>query len=200
VVTVELGTASRLARDGEESGDGFAVVRGGHSVLIAVLDGLGHGPAAAAATARARATIEGHAELPLSRIAMHCHDALRETRGVAASLARVDIASATMAWLGVGNVAGLLIRADDLHHPRQASLLLRRGILGRTLPSLPAEVIAVTQGDTLIFATDGIDPAFALTAGPAEQPQALADTILRRYAREADDALVVVAAFRGGGS
>ena len=78
------------------------------------------------------------------------------------------------------------------------TLLLRSGVVGSHLPPLSASVHAVNPGDMLILATDGIRPGFAEELLPLVPPQPAADRILSRYARGTDDALVLVARYRGG--
>src|SRR2546430_17502317 len=58
----------------------------------------------------------------------------------------------TMSWIGVGNVAGVLLHREAML-PRGESLLLRPGVLGAELPPLYAPVLAVARGDLLSLAT-----------------------------------------------
>ena len=103
-----------------------------------------------------------------------------------------------MAWLGVGNVEGLLRRASLRGRPAAETLVLRRGVVGGHLPSLEAWVLTVHPGDTLILATDGIRQGFAEDLLRAVPSQRAADRILARHARGTDDALVLVARYLGG--
>src|SRR5256885_13268215 len=84
---IEWGVAS-LALPGEaESGDRHLVKPVGTGVLVAVVDGLGHGAEAAAAAQAAVAALERHAtESPVPLIE-RCHRALQGTRGVVMSVA-----------------------------------------------------------------------------------------------------------------
>ncbi|HMH83340.1 MAG TPA: hypothetical protein VK531_10750, partial [Gemmatimonadales bacterium] len=56
----------------------------------------------------------------------------------------------------------------------------------------------VAAGDTLIFATDGIKEGFAEQLPADATPQQQADHILTRHGKGTDDALVLVARYRGG--
>jgi len=106
----------------------------------------------------------------------------------------------SMTWLGVGNVEGLLLYGDGVARsgsPR-ASLVTRGGIVGSELPRLHPVVLPIAPGDTLIFATDGIREGFADGASLEASPQQLADQILARHGKGTDDALVLVARYRGG--
>src|SRR5947199_59747 len=124
------------------------------------------------------------------------HEGLRHTRGVVMSLASFHAGEPTMAWCGVGSVAGVLQRVGPFGSPASDTLLLRSGVVGSHLPPLRASTYAVNPGDTLILATDGIRPGLAEELLPLVPPQPAADRILSRYARGTDDALVLVARYR----
>jgi hypothetical protein len=113
------------------------------------------------------------------------------------SLAFIDAEHGMMTWLGVGNVQGVLMRADAKKGGMQESLLLRAGVVGSQLPALQATVLPIVQGDTLFFATDGVRSDFSVTLSPRENPQRAADRILEQYRSGNDDALVLVARITG---
>src|SRR2546426_9384260 len=100
---MEWGVAS-IALPGEaESGDRHLVKPVGTGVLVAVVDGLGHGAEAAAAAQAAVAALERHAtESPVPLIE-RCHRALQGTRGVVMSVAVLGRPDRSMTWLGVGD-------------------------------------------------------------------------------------------------
>ncbi len=194
---VHWGVAT-LALDGQsESGDLHLVRAVEDGVLIAVLDGLGHGEEAAAAARLAVATLERYAEEPPLSLLQRCHGALKGTRGVVMSLARFDVSRETMTWLGVGNVEGVLHHVDWSERSGRASLVTRGGIVGGEIPPVQGAVIPVSAGDVLVFATDGIGSGFLADVSAREEPQRLADQILARYGKGTDDALVLVAKYLG---
>jgi hypothetical protein len=102
-----------------------------------------------------------------------------------------------MTWIGVGNVQGVLVRADAKQGNMQEPLLLRAGVVGSKLPPLQASVLPVSQGDALVFATDGIQSDFSTGLSARENPQRAADRILNKYRSRTDDALVLVARLTG---
>ena len=112
------------------------------------------------------------------------------------SLAVIHDVDRMMTWLGVGNVEGLLLRADPaagaLGHE---SLLLRRGVIGSRLPALQPSRLRLAPGDTLIFATDGVRSDFTRSLRRTDRPQQIADRVLARHGKETDDALVVAVRF-----
>jgi serine phosphatase RsbU (regulator of sigma subunit) len=175
-----------------QSGDTFAVEPFAGGVLLAVVDGIGHGPEAAAASAAARRVLLTLSSAHPTELFSACHTALRETRGAVMSLA--SIRQGTMIWAGVGNVGGVLLTSARRGSPH--ILTSRGGVLGQVLPRLYATEISVQAGDTLIFATDGVARQ-SLRLGDHLSPQAEADRILAAACNGNDDALVLVARYRG---
>ena len=198
---VEVGVAARVLLGQSETGDQHVVKEFPNGVLLSVVDGLGHGAAAAAAARLACSVMDAHSEEPVVSLVRRCHRALRGTRGAVMSLASIDAGESTMTWIGVGDVQGILLRADPDRVPGYEGLLLRRGVVGAQLSELAAANLAVDAGDMLIFLTDGIAPGGdwreVLKSGTA--PQAAAERILARHARGSDDALVLVARYQGRG-
>jgi negative regulator of sigma-B (phosphoserine phosphatase) len=189
---IEWGVASRALPGQLASGDLSLVKPFPDGVLVAALDGLGHGEEAASAAAVAAETLETNVAEPVMALVQRCHEALRTTRGVAMSIASFDASRGLVTWLGVGNVVGVLLRRGFTRSAGEIPLLLRPGVAGFQLPSLDAEVLSVSAGDTLIFATDGIKGDFDRGLARNCPPQMASERILTRHARETDDALVLV--------
>lgn len=193
---LEWGVAS-LPLPGEPTSGDLHVVRGfDGGVLVAAVDGLGHGVEAAAAARRAADTLSRYGHESVIALLRRCHQACFGTRGVVLSVASFNATEDTMSWLGIGNVEGVLLRADQASVPSRETILLRGGVVGYELPPLHASVLSVGPGDTLIFATDGIRPGFIGGLKPNESPQGLADQILGQHAKGTDDGLVLVARYR----
>ena len=157
---VEYGVAGRPLRGEVESGDLHAVIPRPGGTLLAVADGLGHGYEAALAAKLAVITLTAQAHLPLLGLVKCCHEALMRTRGVEMSVASLDWRDETMTWLSIGNVAGLLVRANDQGKVTREHVLMRNGVVGHRLPPLRAATLRLHRGDLLIFATDGVREGF----------------------------------------
>lgn len=195
-LAIEWGVASRALPGQPMSGDLQVVKSFPDGILIAVLDGVGHGSDAAAAAAIAAAILEEHAEESVVKLVQRCHAALRSTRGVAMSIASFNISQKQLTWLAVGNVDGVLLRQSGGAVMSEESLMLRAGVVGLHLPSvLDAAAVPVSDADTLIFITDGIRSNFARGLAGNRTPQKTAESILARYGKTSDDALVLVARF-----
>ena len=191
---VEWAAARAVAPGHRDSGDEFCVRQFEHRTLVAVLDGLGHGQAAATIAKQGVRFLEQTQAPDLVRLVTECHQALRGSRGLVMSVAMFDSHEQTMSWIGVGNVSG------TLRSPRSSdrrTLVLRGGLLGNALPRLQMSVVPVTDGDTLIFTTDGVRASIddRFLHGPSLQ--AIAEQILVHYRSGRDDALALVARYRG---
>ena len=181
----------------DESGDLHVVRALPGSVLIGVMDGLGHGPEAALAAATAAKVLEEHADKPINELFKRCHDALRKTRGVVMSLATIDAAAKKLTWLGVGNVEAVLFEPDSGTSWFTESALLVGGVVGYQMPPLRFSSVPIERGDVLIFATDGIERNFAEDLLLNNPPETIARDILKNHCKGNDDALVLVARYLG---
>jgi len=195
---LEWGVAAALHPGQKQSGDLHAVLPRTDGVLVAVLDGVGHGEEAAAAAQIAAATLERHREDTVISLARRCHAALAGTRGVAMSLARFNAVDDTMTWLAIGNVEGVLVRSDPNTGSAREAIIMRGGVIGSRLPPLQATVVPVSRDDMLVFATDGVRSGFVEKVNPADPPQKVAERILTSFAKGNDDALVLAARYLDG--
>src|SRR5437660_1766381 len=124
---LDWGVAS-LALPGQAvSGDLHLVQPFPNGVLVAAVDGLGHGAEAATAAQVAVATLQAHAHESVLALLKRCHETLRETRGVVLTLASFHARDGTITWAGVGNVEGVLQRADVRGSPARDQVLLHGG-------------------------------------------------------------------------
>ena len=167
----------------------FAPYEGG--ALVAVIDGLGHGGAAADASEAAGAILSERPDDPPDLLLQRCHDALRSTRGVVATLAWFDLASACLRWTGIGNVEGRLVRANRQRGDSDDSPTLFGGVLGWSLPTVRVVTTELATGDCLVMATDGVAADFGSSLVPGVPAPEQAKRILASHARGSDDALVV---------
>jgi hypothetical protein len=181
-----------------QSGDRHVVLPSADGVLMAAVDGVGHGDEAAAAAKTAVAILEAHAfESPIGLV-LRCHEELKGSRGVAMTIAFFDLRDRTLSWLGVGNVEAVLFHGLGEYRDQADRALLRSGVLGYRLPPVQAEVLPLKPFDTLVIVTDGISPNFDEGLMLSEDLQLIADGILARHRSGTDDALVLVARYLGG--
>jgi negative regulator of sigma-B (phosphoserine phosphatase) len=192
---LEWGVAAATMPGETESGDRHWAGAVSNGMMFAVIDGLGHGQAAAAASNIAIATLEQHVGNPVIELLQRCHEALRGTRGVAMSLAAFNTEDSMLTWIGVGNVEGTLThRNAGLPSDR---LLLRNGVVGNHLPTLRAGELNIRPGDILTMVTDGVTAEHPPRVSMDGRAEAVAHGILASACKGTDDALVLVARYLG---
>lgn len=181
-----------------ESGDRYVIQPSADGILLAAVDGAGHGAEAAAAARIATTTLQAHAaESPIALL-LRCHDELKGTRGVVMTIAFIHHRDRTLTWSGVGNVEALLFHDRGGQRSQPDRAVPRSGMLGFRLPAMRAEVLPLQTDDTLIIVTDGIRPGFEEGLVLGDDPQVIANGILTKHHSGGDDALVLVARYLGG--
>lgn len=163
-------------------------------LLLGVIDGLGHGPHARAASLAAAEVLatDGAGTDLVARLAA-CDLALRSTRGAAIALLEIDFTRPCLRHVGVGNVTTLICS-----RPKRR-LASSPGIVGTGLPPLQVETVALAAQGSLAIFSDGLDPLFdqqypftlagAVTGGALvpEDPGVLARDLVQLWGRQTDD-------------
>ncbi|MHB1130801.1 MAG: SpoIIE family protein phosphatase [Chloroflexota bacterium] len=172
------------------NGDAWLVQQSNGVYRVAVIDGLGHGPEAAAAAELAVRTLAAHPESSPSEALCLCHTALHGSRGAAIALAVVETEVARLTYAGIGNIEARLWQSE-----KEQRLISYRGIVGSVIPTVRSFEMTLSPGWLLIMHTDGLSSRFELADFPSFQqrlPQALAGALLASWSRPTDDAMVVV--------
>jgi serine phosphatase RsbU (regulator of sigma subunit) len=188
-----IAAASRPYPGESVSGDAWGADWRDGRCRIAVIDGLGHGPAAAAAATQALAALAAEPALAPDAALRRCHAALRHSRGAAMAVAWIDVPAARLVWAGVGNIEARLWNAGGGEW-----LATDRGIVGAAMPRLHPIERRLAADWRLLIHTDGISNRFTLDA-TCPAPDRLDDLvagILARWGRATDDATVVAIAPR----
>ena len=114
------------------------------------------------------------------------------------TLARVDFATNTLAWTGVGNVTAHLVAKAPTGVEIRSSARLTAGIVGYRIPEIrPAQVVSIRTGDLLVMRTDGINEDYLDHIDFSSSSVVIAEELLDKDARETDDAMVLAARHRG---
>ncbi len=183
---VTIGFASRPMPGELECGDQLGVVRDGVRSLVALADGVGHGPEAAAAACAAIAAVTRDPWAPLGEILSRCHRDLASTRGAALTLIRVDAARHQVEHVAIGNVEVAALA-------REATRWIAvPGIVGSRVRKLLVSQQRLHAGDLLAIHTDGISRRLDLGRYRAIDASSLASKLLQDYGSPHDDAACVV--------
>jgi phosphoserine phosphatase RsbX len=194
---IEWDVRSRPITGEAVSGDVHVVEPCPSGLLVAAIDGLGHGEEAAEAANRARDMLRAAPEDPLDALVTRCHHALKGTRGAALTLAFIH-RDGRLAWLGVGNVEAVLVRAFPRGRPSRDSLMLTSGIVGQQIQGVRVHHAALASGDMLVLATDGVRSSFIEMLTGQDTPARIAADVLARYGKPTDDVLVLAATYLRG--
>lgn len=163
-------------------GDRAASWDDGEHLLVAVIDGLGHGPAAAAAAEAAERHIAAHREETLGDLLRGCDAALRSTRGAVMTLVRICRSTGAGEYAAVGNVEARVVGAGDV------PLIPTPGVVGMRLHAVRERRFTLTAGCTLVLFTDGVSSRFRLADLHGRPATAIARELLAAHAKDHDDA------------
>lgn len=184
---MKTAVSQRCAVGESVCGDDWAVVQDGAAWLLAVIDGLGHGPEARRAAQLARGTLTRLPALPVDRLVEEMGRDLKPSRGACVGLARVDLAARLVSCVIVGNVE---IAGASTAPIRPVP---SPGILGREIRKLRVFEAPVAYGDRLYLYSDGISRRVELSRYRALAPQQAADAVVRDFGQSHDDATCMVA-------
>jgi anti-sigma regulatory factor (Ser/Thr protein kinase) len=186
-----FGVWSRPHPGEEKNGDAYFIRERSKRTLLAVIDGLGHGPGAKEASDVAVDQLDEWMGEPLDEVLSAMHNALRATRGAVIGAAIIDNGAERFHYSGVGNVMVRVYGAPEHTTPVSAN-----GTLGARLGQLRVWTYPWAEGATLIMASDGLSASWDMESYPGilqRTPQLLAGVLMRDYGRNADDATVLVA-------
>jgi serine phosphatase RsbU (regulator of sigma subunit) len=186
----QLGVVCVPLRGENECGDAWRVVVKGHLVSVLLVDGLGHGPEAAATAAIATTLFPRIVTEPLEKALLAMSEAMRGSRGAALSMAVIDLAARETRFGGVGNVDGRVIALGGAEH-----LTPQNGIVGHTMPTVRSVSVPWPVGALLVMHSDGITTRWRPDAYPGlmtAHPALVAGVLYRDFGRERDDATILV--------
>lgn len=181
-----------VSAPGEEvCGDAWEKEPRGDGVTILVVDGLGHGPAAAEASAAAvEAFRRARGQEPARRL-QTIHDALRSTRGGAAGVADIDLRDRQVRFAGIGNIGGAVLDGDAARF-----LMSHNGTLGHSVGRIHEVTLPWPPRGLLVMYSDGLATPRELGRYPGlseRHPSLVAGVLWRDLVRGRDDSTIVVA-------
>jgi negative regulator of sigma-B (phosphoserine phosphatase) len=176
-----------IPKSGEHTNGDAVIVRRSESnlLLLAVFDGLGHGPHAAKPSQLAVKWLQTAAlEQPLSVLMQAIHAELRDTRGAAGTLCllRGDV----LQGCAVGNVQFSCINGS-------VPMVLSSGVLGQRMPKLRVCEAVLRPGIRIALFSDGISSKFRLDESRQLRPQQACEFAMERHRKKEDDATILIA-------
>jgi len=171
-------------------GDGWAVRTGDGELALMVADGLGHGPLAGAAVARAAEVFAGDDRFAPKPFLERAHGALAATRGAAIVAATVSVDQCKVTYAGVGNLSGTIWAPSG-----SQGLVSHYGTVGATLRGVQEFSYRWPADGVLVVHSDGLQSRWSADSYPglmAHHPAVIAAVLYRDFRRGRDDATVVV--------
>jgi hypothetical protein len=154
-----------------------------------VVDGLGHGPDAAAAAAAAVSSFIASCGYRLTERLQRVHDGLRSTRGAAAAVAEIDEVRMELGYAGIGNISGRILTTETVQR-----LVSMNGTAGGPARSLREFRHSFPAGSLLVMHSDGIKSRWDFDQYPGatrKDTAIIAALLFRDHSRGRDDATVV---------
>jgi anti-sigma regulatory factor (Ser/Thr protein kinase) len=189
--TMQIGVVSEPIRDEEECGDGWGIRKFADSLLLMVVDGLGHGTFAAEAAREAERILARAQSASMQDIMQDAHDALKKTRGAALALTKIEPAQGVLSFLGVGNISASIISPGT-----SRSMASHNGTVGQQMLRIQEFTCPWNADSILVMHSDGITSRWDLGRYPGiwgKHPSIVAALLHRDASRGRDDATVLVA-------
>ncbi len=172
------------------SGDGWGVRHSERGVKVIMVDGLGHGPEAHAASDAALRIFNSASDVPQELLLSSVHKNLRATRGAAVFLASYSLATAKIDFVGAGN-----IRAFVQGEGKAKTLISQNGTAGVQMRTTRVMSESWDGSGFLVFHSDGLKSHWDLSAYPGIaglHPALAAGLFYRDHNRNTDDSSVLV--------
>ncbi len=170
-------------------GDGWQVVERGTKLYVLVVDGLGHGVEAGAATDLAINAFKKTKLQSPAEIVLELHTVLRKSRGAALSVAIIDSLEKQLIFCGIGNVIGFIDQKDSKNN----RLMPTPGTAGFESRKLKDWTFPWSDDSVLILHTDGLSSKLDLLENLRQKSSStIAAILLRDYWRGRDDGTVLV--------
>lgn len=187
---LDIGAATRPYPAMEKNGDAFVLVRWGESVLVGIIDGVGHGPLAYQAAREAQLFVEKHSDKPLESLFFGVGRACHGTQGVVMALARFDWGRERLTFASVGNIESHVFAC-----PQKMNFVVRRGLIGLNAPNPVVTEHRWVPSQVIVLHSDGVSARWEWDDYPELWEASavnVAQQLLYRQARDNDDATVVV--------
>ena len=176
-----------------ECGDTGLVKEFDNKVFIAIVDVLGHGEEAYELAVICQDFLEKNYKQDLIEIMKALHESIKGSRGAVAGLCLLDINSAVLKYVGMGNITARKFGLNNL------SLVPRDGIIGYTITTPKEETLKLDDGDVFVLYTDGVKEHFNLEDYPEllrDEAKTIATHIIHQFGKEEDDAACIVVRYK----
>jgi anti-sigma regulatory factor (Ser/Thr protein kinase) len=187
---LEVGAVCLPVITEEACGDAWVLHQAGDRALIMLVDGLGHGPDAAEASAVAVGIFEEYTQNGPAELVERMHAAMHSTRGAVVAVIEILWNQHTLRYAGVGNTSGRILSDGAVRN-----LVSRNGTVGIDVRKIDEVSYPWPEDGLLILHSDGLATHWNLDDYPGlrgRHPALIAGVLFRDYNRIRDDSTVVV--------
>lgn len=188
---LEIAGVSEPIRGEEECGDGWGFRRFADSLVLMVVDGLGHGVLAAEAAREAEQVLARAQIDSPQNILQDIHAALKKTRGAAVAVAKIQPEKGLLSYAGVGNISASIVAPGT-----SRSMASHNGTVGHHMARVQEFTYPWNADSNLVMHSDGLGSRWDLERYPgiwSKHPSLIATLLHRDFSRGRDDVTVLVA-------
>ena len=189
--SLETAAVSEPIQGEDSCGDGWGIRHFADSLMLMVVDGLGHGIFAAEAAQEAERVLSLAQDVSPQDILQDVHDALRKTRGAAVAVAKIHPGKGLLSFAGIGNISASIVSAGA-----SRSLASHNGTAGHQIPRVQEFTYPWNADSILVMHSDGLGSRWDLERYPgiwSKHPSIVAAILHRDFCRGRDDVTVLVA-------
>jgi anti-sigma regulatory factor (Ser/Thr protein kinase) len=189
--TLRTAAISEPIHGEEECGDGWGLRTFADSLVLMVVDGLGHGVHASEAAREAEQVLARAQSDSLLGILQDVHDALKKTRGAAVAVARIQEAKGLITFSGVGNISASIVSPGV-----SRSMASHNGTVGHHMPRVQEFTYPWNADSIVVMHSDGLGSRWDLERYPGiwgKHPSLISAMLHRDFSRGRDDVTVLVA-------
>ena len=186
---LEIGTYSRPFFGERMIGDAIITSVNDKFTYLVIIDGIGHGPKAAAISSAVKIFIEKNWIPDPSELIEKVHYHIKGSEGAVIGIAVINHDESTLIYSGLGNITCRIIGAVN------KSMVSADGLLGVRLRSVQNSKTVIHDKDLIIMHSDGISSSSSLIDFPklnVTSPRLLAKKIVQTFGSEYDDASCII--------
>lgn len=183
-----VGSAQAPKKGETVCGDAWTMIERSGAYWIMMVDGLGHGELAAAASQQAARVFESSRMDTAARVIEEIHAGMRSTRGAAVAVA--EIRGDVIRYCGLGNIASTILSAG-----KSSQMVSQPGTAGAEARKISEFTYSWNAASTLVMHSDGLQTQWNLERYPGilrRSPSVIAGALYRDFSRGRDDVSVLV--------
>lgn len=186
--SIESFVLSQPKNGNVENGDKYLIKQRKHCFDFCIIDALGHGINAQQVAQKAMDVIQNYEILEIHEIVNECNKALKNTRGAALCIGKINLMKNIVEFTSIGNIE------SRIYGKNQIQFDVYNGTIGNVIDYYKIDNYPFKRGDCLIAYTDGISNSFVITKKMlSKSAHEIGSFIINSYSKNYDDATVLVA-------